>query len=311
MNAGSIKPNDNPSTEGKGNINPIFRRKAVYPITEDPWVEVLVKNNSPLLPEAPFSFHLQEIKGIRGIAPEYSALELENGQEHIFSLSHAALSDRIYAGDTAVIDLKDFSVTKGKQILLRELMNQAVKEGRITAPVWERGELVKDEGIFLGQYEPRAPAGESLGRVFNVFAAPVDLPGQNTYQDAATAVSRLRHWQGHDGDRYYADEDGIRAALENGSYQGGWIIPPRDILVGTVKEVMTDSLYGSRNERAFANTFARSGRTNAEWYWSSTRQTPESNDVWIQRFKAEGEGKFFSKEGSALEVRPVRLVPAF
>lgn len=297
------------SSQGKRDINSVFKRRAMYPVSEDPWVEVLVKNNSLLLPEAPMSFHLSEVVRISGIAPGYSTLELKNGDEHIFKLPHAELSDRIYAGDTSVIDLKDVSFMQSKKMLMQNLMKEAVQAGRISGPVWEVGESVSGEGVYLGWYQPKDRSGKSLGMIFNVFAAPQDLGGNGTYETQVNAVAALRNWHGHDGE-HYADSDKILEALESGKYNGGWIIPPREVLMAGQDDAMSDNLYGSRKKGAFAGTFSMASRTNGYWYWASTREIPGSDNVWIQSFNDEGEGKFYSKTGTTLEARPVRLVPA-
>jgi hypothetical protein len=253
MTAGSVNPNDTPSSDAKGNINPVFRRKTIYPISEDPWVEVLVKNNSLLLPAAPFSFHLSEVVGIRGLAPEYSTLELKNGGEYIFKLSHAALSDRIYSSDVAVIDLKEVSITQDKKILLRDLIKKAAKEGLLPASAgWEIGESVEGEGIYLGTYELPNGYQKGLANVFNVFAAPTDITESVPYENAIAIVAGLKGWHGHDGE-YFADAESFLRALGGESYKGGWVIPPREILAG-IEGKNLDNIYTSRERGAFAKT---------------------------------------------------------
>src|SRR5947208_2846954 len=79
----------------------------------------------------------------------------------------------------------------------------------------EPGQMITGEGIFLGQYQ-------SLGRIFNVFAAPEDLPAMMKYVDAVKYIAELKGWNGFDGTNYATDKE-FRQALKDGSYTGGWI----------------------------------------------------------------------------------------
>jgi hypothetical protein len=175
------------------------------------------------------------------------------------------------------------------------------------------GQLMADGTIFLGKYTPK-----DLSTPFNVFAAPEDLPETMTYNDTVTAVAGLEGWHGHDGARY-ADDKEIYAALKDGSYGGGWIIPPRELLSGTKADsparglqgdvVQPDNLFDHRNTGSFKKTFetARgSGPDYPHLYWSSSEERSASG-VWSVDFADFDEG-FDLKDKCELSCRPVRLV---
>jgi hypothetical protein len=178
------------------------------------------------------------------------------------------------------------------------------------------------QGVYLAQYTPKDRAGKSLGKVFNVFAAPQDLPDTMKYVDAVKHIAKLKDWNGFDGTNYATDKE-IYAALKDGSYNGGWIIPPRELLVGTEpdgesgvrkgKVIQPDNLFDHQNKGAFKGTFktaaARDGSDFPDWYWSSTERRDDPSDVWDVRF-SDGNEDWNHKGHSRLSCRPVRLVAA-
>ena len=182
-------------------------------------------------------------------------------------------------------------------------------------------ELVRGQGIFLGQYNPKDRDGRSLGKIFNVFAAPQDLPETMKYVDAVKHIAKLKGWNGFDGTNYATDKE-IYAALKDGSYNGGWIIPPRELLVGTEpdgksgirkgKVIQPDNLFDHQNKGAFKGTFktaASSGSVYPGWYWSSTEYREDPSFVGVVRF-SDGNGGWLRKDNYRFSCRPVRLVPA-
>ena len=159
------------------------------------------------------------------------------------------------------------------------------------------GKDIKGEGIYLGTYEPIDRDGKSLSRIFNVFAAPEDLPGgTRAYVNTVKEVASLKNFHGHDGTDYDTDKE-LYAALKDGTYNGGWIIPTRDILHG--------------KDSAFKNTFkmtASSGSGYPQWYWSCTERREDPSNVWGADF-SDGDGGWLRKDDFRLACRPVRLVP--
>ena len=184
----------------------------------------------------------------------------------------------------------------------------------------EPGELIPGQGIFLGQYQPKDRTGNSLGKIFNVFAAPQDLPDTMKYADLVKHIARLEAWHGFDGANYATDKE-IYAALKDGSYNGGWIIPPRELLTGTEadsarglrvgKVVQPDNLLRHKNKGAFKNTFKISTGSfgSPVWYWSSTEVANSPSKVWCAGF-SNGQQDWTAKDNLLMHCRPVRLVEA-
>ncbi len=177
----------------------------------------------------------------------------------------------------------------------------------------EPGDKMKDGTIYLGKYTPINREGVNLGKTFNVFAAPQDLPERMTYVDTVAYIAALKNWNGYDGTDYATDKE-IYAAINADSYAGGWIIPTRDILRGkNVNAVNTtpDNLYAHQSKGAFQGTFKTAvsshGSSRLGFYWSSTelRNSP---------FYVCGVGLSDGYQDGALKhrdlfnCRPVRLV---
>lgn len=93
------------------------------------------------------------------------------------------------------------------------------------------GQQMGTDGIFMGQVT-------LLGRTFNVFAAPQDLTNEAgqvvdfKVGEAQARLATLTDFNGHDGTNFKDDQE-FMDALENSTYDGGWVIPPRLLLVGT------------------------------------------------------------------------------
>lgn len=185
------------------------------------------------------------------------------------------------------------------------------------------GDLVADQGIYLGKYSPIDRDGISLGKTFNVFAAPQDLPERMTYVDTVKFIAELVDWYGFNGTNYPTDKE-IYAALNDGSYDGGWIIPTRELLVGTAPDsaevirsagkggipqgevIQPDNLFDHQNIGAFKGTVG-TDPANCSWYWTSTERRGEPSSVfsvWIR----DGVERFNHKDTFLMRCRLVRLV---
>lgn len=176
----------------------------------------------------------------------------------------------------------------------------------------EIGEMVPGQGVYLGQYKPKDRDGKSLSKTFNVFAAPEDLPETMKYVDAVKYIAELKKWNGYDGTNYATDKE-FYAAVKNGSYNGGWIIPTRDILHGKDvdgKDTTPDNILAHKDKGVLQGTFkmtASSGSVCPDWYWSSTEYRDVPSLVWDVRLSG-GYGGWHRKDGSRLSCRPVRLL---
>lgn len=190
------------------------------------------------------------------------------------------------------------------------------------------GRHIEGKGVFLGRWAPKDSDGISLNKIFNLFAAPDDLTDKNgqklvtTYNKAVERISELNDWHGHDGGAYKNDTE-LYDALRDGTYNGEWFIPTRDILHGKDvygnnaqadhlygHNVQTDHLYGHiyghKDESALAGTFTnQSGSGYALWYWSCSEVRDDRSFVWIVRL-ADGDDYWDGKRNYELSTRPVR-----
>ena len=149
------------------------------------------------------------------------------------------------------------------------------------------GKDIKGEGIYLGTYAPVDRDGVSLKKVFNVFAAPDDLFIKETrqvhkkakglrglfgatvvenetkyieiftYEDAVKYVAGLKSWHGHDGANHATDKE-LYTAIKDSTYNGGWIIPTRDILLGkdlNDNKTTPDNILAHKDKGSLKGTF--------------------------------------------------------
>jgi hypothetical protein len=180
------------------------------------------------------------------------------------------------------------------------------------------GQTIPGKGIYLGVWQPKDRDGTSLGKAFNVYAAPEDLTDKSgkrtllTFKKTAKRITALRNWHGHDGGNYENDT-ALYTALANGSYKGEWFIPTRDLLLGSDidgNKVQSDNLYASKDKRDFKGTFIITGTGShgnyPEYYWSLAEHRDFSYFVWCARL-ADGGGGWSNKDLSRQSCRPVRV----
>jgi hypothetical protein len=176
------------------------------------------------------------------------------------------------------------------------------------------GDLMPDSTVYLGQYAPKDRDGKSLGGIFNIFAAPTDLPQAMTYNDTIRHVAGLNFWHGHSGDNYANDTE-IYAALKDGSYAGGWIIPPHDILHGKDSggnDTAPDNIFAYKDKGALKGTFKMIATGDADYsnrYWSSTKSHLDPSYMWAVCL-SDREATCAPRGLYRLSCRPVRLVKA-
>jgi hypothetical protein len=191
------------------------------------------------------------------------------------------------------------------------------------AKSWTIGQLVQGKGIYMGEWEPKERKGKTIGKRFNVFAAPTDLDPPDpyggscrTYINAAREVGERRDWHGHDGIHLKSDA-ALYAALESGSAIGKWFIPPLKLLAGqndAGEIVQAENLYNLQDEGDFKGTFTTTENAPypmlPRWYWSCTKNSPPSTQLATIRF-SDGAGARNGKDFVRLSCRPVRveLVP--
>jgi hypothetical protein len=169
------------------------------------------------------------------------------------------------------------------------------------------GQEIRGYGIFIGTWQP-----EGLSQKFNVFAAPEDLVDRRgkprSYADTVGTLSKLKDWHGYAG-ADYENDTALYAALENGSYDGKWVIPPLEVLSGRDANgnlVQQDHIRRYQDAGALKNTFSR-GSSN--FYWSSTEDHDDPSHV-RNVCLSDGRVDLNHKNGLSVCCRPIRLEPA-
>jgi hypothetical protein len=180
------------------------------------------------------------------------------------------------------------------------------------------GQTVEGKGVYVGQWKPLDQNGKSLGKSFNVFAAPEDLTDESgkklvaTFKDTAKRITALKNWHGHDGGNF-ANDTALYECLADGSAVGKWFIPTRDLLVGNDlngSKVQADNLYANKDKGDLKGTFTTSGqggdRDYPVWYWSCTEHRGSHSHVWNARF-SDGVVDWDYKDGLRVSCRPCRV----
>lgn len=147
--------------------------------------------------------------------------------------------------------------------------------------------------IYLGCYEPFDRKGVSLGKIFNVFAQARDLPRK---------MNLLEAWK-EKGVVYGSDRQ-LYEALKTGSYTGGWVVPPKELLNGYNKMetgplIVKDILVAPEaNFLAHQNTGAFEGTFEGDDYLScSSWSMPNASYIvsihtGVEEFVGNGEGAY-------------------
>jgi len=185
------------------------------------------------------------------------------------------------------------------------------------------GQMIEGKGVFLGVWTPKDREGKSLNKTFNLFAAPEDLTDSltnaggkkelRTFKKTVAHVAGLKGWHGHDGFNHNvrgkSEDEALYDALRDGSYNGGWFIPTKDIVHGKDldgNQVQADNLYAHKNKGKLQGTFTTaSGSVFDRWYWSCTQRREDASDVFDVDF-ADGDGVWDLKDYLSLSGRVVR-----
>lgn len=139
--------------------------------------------------------------------------------------------------------------------------NAAIVAHRIANP--EVGDYVPGKGAYIGDWVMTDSGGNSLSEVFAVYADVADVMDKNGNRAllsgdmAQQHVLRLKGHDGHDGEIYYSERS-FRKAVQNGDYKGGWIIPPRELLMGKTpsgRKIEGGYLYAARDKGVLSGTF--------------------------------------------------------
>jgi len=173
------------------------------------------------------------------------------------------------------------------------------------AAAMQIGQMITGKGVFVGTWEPQDRDGNSLGKTFNLYAAPEDIGVLATFNDAVRHVAGLRNWHGHDGFNHNVNGNASCAplydTLKDGSYNGEWFIPPLDAVQG--------NLYANKDafepENALVTEY---GSDDAHWYWSCTEPRVNASLVYGVAFTGGG-GGWGHKDTISLSGRVVRAEP--
>ena len=169
----------------------------------------------------------------------------------------------------------------------------------------EIGQMVKGKGVYVGAWEPKDCDDQSLGKTFDLYAAPqdvVDAQGKKillTFNDAAAHVAGLNKWHGYDG-ADLRNDTAVYDAIREGRLEEleKWFIPTRD--------VVDANLYQNKDKGALKDTFTdKRGSDGARWYWSCTEHPGYSSDVCSVDFTG-GDVGWDVKDDFKLSTRPVR-----
>lgn len=211
-------------------------------------------------------------------------------------------------------------IKKTKPLAIRTLKERENDLDRLKEELRRQAE----EGVFIGRWRPKDRNGNSLGKIFNIFAAPQDLTDTSgrklilKFDDAVKGVAELKNWHGHDGGNF-ANDTAVYNAIKEGGYKGEWFIPTRDLLSGCNllmghdldrDDLKKDSLYKHRDRGVLKGTFSAEAPDDLDYpdmYWSCTEHCESQFNVWTVRFSSGYEG-VYSKGGVRLSCRPVRLV---
>ncbi|PCJ99485.1 MAG: hypothetical protein COA45_05465 [Zetaproteobacteria bacterium] len=125
------------------------------------------------------------------------------------------------------------------------------------------GEFVKDEGFYLGTYEPQNADGTSSGIVYDLYAEPMRVSnpvGQtilNNFNDSATQLRVEGNGYGGHSVGDYVNAKELNNQLITGDYLEEWVIPT---------EQMMEQLIESKDLGDFNDTFNnRSGYDTGNW----------------------------------------------
>lgn len=263
----TVTEEKNPSKQNAG-INSVLRAHPVD-ISDAVMIEALGSVTDDYRYTA---FKASAIEYISGLGKDNAQIVLYGGVTIPVAMDPRELRKKIFEPDLAnLASTLDLTAVTGETVMLERAAPSKPEQKEDVVDQLEtadRGALVKGQGIYLGIYALKDKDGVSLGKIFNVYAAPENLPGQDlNYEDTVNYIANLRLRHGHDGTKYKSDEE-IHAALKDGSYKGGWIIPPREILCGKDRNGQSttpDNLHDSRNKGEFISTFYIKNTS----YWTS------------------------------------------
>jgi hypothetical protein len=227
----------------------------------------------------------------------------------------AAASTETAAEDKKISVSKDFNA-----VVLNGVTIEQAADGHliITAPggtVINKPAPANDTAIQAAQEALKLGVSETedgfiyagqvtrLGQVFNIFAAPKDLPVLD-YYDTVRETAKL-----NGPGSVIANEYELDTAIKNGSYKGESVIAPLDVLEILKKNQDEGALKGTFNTTNKGSGAGTPNWRSPNWYWSSTQSPSTSDGVYTVCFS--GKGRLWDFKGvKRLSSRPVRLIAA-
>ena len=241
-------------------------------------------------------------KQFKRVVPAVIVLAIGTGIYFPVSRAYRGYSERAQEQEQRQLQLND-------QLAKGEIGLDSVHEQ------FKPGHVMPDGTIYVGQYEPITREMEPLNKIFNVFAAPRNLPRTMTFDNTVKFISMLKNWNGYDGSDYKNDTE-LFAALKDGSYKGGWIIPTSDILYGRDfegRETTKGNIYKHQRVDGFAGSFAFSNINIKDDYphiYLSLTKDNASSDSQAKTLDFYHGTIASYKDNYTFSCRPVRLVEA-
>jgi hypothetical protein len=224
-------------------------------------------------------------------------------------------SMRLFQGDIAHITKALHLIKHGYSIDITPLLRPIALEPKYQL-AHEEGRYIKDEGFYLGLWEPRLANGMSLCKLFDVYAAPRDIMKSDharqklTYEAAINFCASAKNWHGQHG-IFIQDEEELLHYIEHNpdELDGKWFIPPICLLAKS-------SLYEGQHYYTYLERFYNSGElgqtfcekdTLAQYYWSCSK-TDDSEDNSRQTISIKKKSQpDYHDTSTQLSARPIRL----
>lgn len=170
-------------------------------------------------------------------------------------------------------------------------------------------QVYNDEGVCTGIYIGAKERTDKYGlkQVFDLYAAPEDLTNKQgkkrlvaTFNKSVEVLNQKENWHGYDGE-CFTHEAAFKQALIEGTYQGGWVIPSKDIIL--------ENLCKNKNKGALAGMFKEYdglGLTDlSSSYWSCTHSASDLDQVYNLQIRT-NQKDYNSKDHFRLSTRPIR-----
>ena len=190
------------------------------------------------------------------IRDRITAIDLPNGEVLCVALSLDDLENRLYGLNSLddEINLCDVTGLNVEKILKPEKFQDLSHE---------IGTFVPNEGIYIGMWNPKNENGISLGRIFDLYAAPKDVRRyinmNMTFNKLVQYIPTLENWHGHDGADFKSEAE-VTTAIREHRFEEleKWFIP--------TEEILENHLYKNKNTKSLRNSFK-----GGPWYWSCTK----------------------------------------